>query len=53
MTLHLVHTATGRSIEGSGKGVGSHRCVVERGGMVVLMPSAQVVVTSDMWGMPE
>ena len=27
-------------------GVGSHRCVVEDGGMVVLMPSAQVVVMS-------
>ena len=48
--------ATGRSREGSVKGeggVGSRRCVVEGGAMVVLMPSAQVVVMSDMWGMPE
>ena len=50
------YRATGRSIEGRGKGeggVGSHRCVVEGGGVVVLMPSAQVVVMSDTWEMPE
>jgi|SouAtlMetagenome_1021521.scaffolds.fasta_scaffold78959_1 hypothetical protein len=44
----LSRTTLTSSTINKAQAVGTHRCVVKSGGMVVLMPSAQVVVMSDM-----
>ena len=53
MTPMVWHQVQLHTQQGVAWAVGTHRCVVKSGGMVVLMPSAQVVVMSDMQGMPE